>query len=401
MDVMTDWLVHTFIKDYQNIEDDTIRFHYGILATIVGILCNVILFLIKVIAGTIMHSVSIISDGFNNLSDSLSCLITLVGYKVASKPADEEHPFGHGRAEYIVSFISCIIIFIVIFELFQESINKILHPETMQFHNGLFVILIASVLLKIWLSKFNHVLGNRLNNLAMKTASQDAKNDVFTTLLSIIAMVLSCAYPSIPFDGIGGVLLSLFLFYAAMGMAKEVVNAILGNPIDPKLAEEIETVLLENPHILGVHDLLIHEYGPNTHFGEVHVEMDAALDMMQAHDIVDEAERSILQQYHVKMTIHTDPIEKDTPRSMQCKKIVNETLHTMDERFSMHDFRLVTGKKHINLIFDVVVPFTSKYTQTQIQEEIQKAFAKQDFQTHLHITFDHSYIAQGKKDEEI
>lgn len=390
---MTNWLVHTFIKDYKQTQDDKVRFHYGVLATIVGILCNVILFLIKVVAGTYMHSVSIISDGFNNLSDSLSCLITLVGYKVASKPADEQHPFGHGRAEYIVSFISCIIIFVVIYELLSESISKIFHPEQMQFHNILFIVLLASILIKMWLAKFNHTLGNQLNNLAMKTASQDARNDVFTTLLSIIAMVLACAYPTIPFDGVGGVILSIFLFYAAYGMAKEVINALLGNPVDPTLAKEIETVLLKDPHISGVHDLMIHEYGPNTHFGEAHVEMDASLDMMHAHDIVDEAERTIQKEYHVKMTIHMDPIEKDTPRSIQCKKIVLQTLQQLDTRLTMHDFRFVTGKQHINLIFDIVVPFTCAYTNEQIQQAIQQAFSNETFKTHLHITFDHNYIA--------
>lgn len=399
MSGMTNWLIRTFIKDYKNIHDEKVRFSYGVLTTVVGILCNVFLCAIKVTAGILIHSVSIMSDGFNNMSDSLSCLITLVGYKVANKPADEEHPFGHGRMEYIVSFISCIIIFIVIYELLTESIGKILHPERIAFNNVLFVLLLASVLVKIWLSALNRKLGTTLNNLAMKTAAQDARNDVFTTLFSIIAMVLACVYPTIPFDGIGGVLLSLFLFYSAYGMAKEIINAILGNPIDPSVAKEIEQEILSNPEIKGVHDLLIHDYGPNTQFGSAHCEMDSDMSMMKAHEIVDEAERHILEKYHVNMTIHMDPLEKDTERSLHCKEKINTALHALHPKLSMHDLRLVPGKEHINLFFDVVVPFSCKCTNEEIRKKIVDAFQDEPYETHFHITFEHGFIAEEKDEK--
>ncbi len=395
---MTDWLVRTFVRDYENIHDEKVRFAYGLMTTIVGIFCNVFLCVIKVVSGMMIHSVSIISDGFNNLSDSLTCLITLVGYKVANKPADEEHPYGHGRMEYLVSFISCIIIFVVIFELFKESVLKIIHPNVIVFNNVLFLLLLSSILVKIWMATFNKKLGDRLNNLAMKTASQDAKNDVFTTLLSIVAMVLSCAYPNIPFDGIAGVLLSLFLFYSAYGMAKEIIGAILGNPIEASVAKEIEEELLSHPDIKGVHDLMIHDYGPNTHFGSAHCEMDSDMDFMKAHEIVDEAERNILEKYHVQMSLHMDPLEKDTPRSLECKKIISSTLKEMDQDCSMHDLRIVPGKEHLNLFFDVVVPFSCSYTKEQITDALNKAFEKETYQAHLHITFEHGFIAKGSEE---
>ncbi len=395
---MTDWLVRTFVRDYENIHDEKVRFAYGLMTTIVGIFCNVFLCVIKVVSGMMIHSVSIISDGFNNLSDSLTCLITLVGYKVANKPADEEHPYGHGRMEYLVSFISCIIIFVVIFELFKESVLKIIHPNVIVFNNVLFLLLLSSILVKIWMAAFNKKLGERLNNLAMKTSSQDAKNDVFTTLLSIVAMVLSCAYPSIPFDGIAGVLLSLFLFYSAYGMAKEIIGAILGNPIEASVAKEIEEELLSHPDIKGVHDLMIHDYGPNTHFGSAHCEMDSDMDFMKAHEIVDEAERNILEKYHVQMSLHMDPLEKDTPRSLECKKIISSTLKEMDQDCSMHDLRIVPGKEHLNLFFDVVVPFSCSYTKEQITDALNKAFEKETYQAHLHITFEHGFIAKGSEE---
>lgn len=397
---MTEWLMHTFIKDHENIHDDKVRYTYGLMTTIVGIICNVFLCLIKVISGWMIHSVSIISDGFNNLSDSLTCLITLVGYKVANKPADEEHPFGHGRMEYIVSFISCIIIFIVIFELLQESIRKILHPDNVIFNNTLFVLLLASILVKLWMSSFNNKLGTRLNNLAMKTAAQDAKNDVFTTLLSLVAMVLACAYPQIPFDGIGGVILSVFLFYSAYGMAKEIISAILGNPIDLHMAKEIEDEILLESNIKGVHDLIVHDYGPNTHYGSAHCEMDSDMDFMKAHEIVDRVERNILEKYHVNMTLHMDPLEKDTERSLEFKKLINDSLHELDPKLSMHDLRIIPGKEHVNLFFDVVVPFSYKGKNDVIQESIEKAFVDEPYKIHLHINFEHGFVSErGDEDE--
>ena len=397
---MTDWLVRTFVHDYENIHDEKVRFAYGLMTTIVGIFCNVFLCVIKVVSGMMIHSVSIISDGFNNLSDCLTCLITLVGYKVANKPADEEHPYGHGRMEYLVSFISCIIIFVVIFELFKESVLKIIHPNVIVFNNVLFLLLLSSILVKIWMSFFNKKLGNLLNNLAMKTASQDAKNDVFTTLLSIIAMVLSCAYPNIPFDGIAGVLLSTFLFYSAYGMTKEITGAILGNPIEASVAKEIEQELLSHPDIKGVHDLMIHDYGPNTHYGSAHCEMDSDMDFMKAHEIVDKAERNILTKYQVQMALHMDPLEKDTPRSLACKKIILDTLKEIDQDCSMHDLRIIPGKEHLNLFFDVVVPFSCSYTKEQILDAMNHAFKNEDYQAHIHITFEHGFIAKETSQHE-
>lgn len=398
---MGNWLVKTFIKDYENVQDKTVRFNYGILTTIIGIICNVVLCLIKVISGLIIHSVSVVSDGFNNLSDSLSCIITLIGYKVAGKPADEEHPYGHGRMEYIVSFISCIIIFIVIYELFTESIRKILHPDKVIFDNVLFVILLASILIKVWMAKFNEHLGNQLNNLAMKTVAQDAKNDVFTTLLSIVAMLLSCAYPSIPFDGIGGVILSLFLLYSAYGMAHEIVTAILGTSIDPDLADKIYEALSMNPEVKGVHDLMIHDYGPSTQYGSAHIEVDSDMDLMKAHEIADEAERRILDEYHMVMTIHVDPTEKDTPRSLECKKVIQDALKTFDEKIEIHDFRMVPGQEHINLIFDCVLPFKSVSSFDDITKAIQNGFKDKDYHVHLHIHYEHGYVRERGNDEKV
>ena len=250
------------------------------------------------------------------------------------------------------------------------------------------------------MSSFNNKLGTRLNNLAMKTAAQDAKNDVFTTLLSLVAMVLACAYPQIPFDGIGGVILSIFLFYSAYGMAKEIISAILGNPIDLHMAKEIEDEILLESNIKGVHDLIVHDYGPNTHYGSAHCEMDSDMDFMKAHEIVDRVERNILEKYHVNMTLHMDPLEKDTERSLEFKKLINDSLHELDPKLSMHDLRIIPGKEHVNLFFDVVVPFSYKGKNDVIQESIEKAFVDEPYKIHLHINFEHGFVSErGDEDE--
>lgn len=397
---MTKWLVHTFVKDHENVHDENVRFSYGVLSTVIGMLCNVLLFVIKGICGMMVHSVSIISDGFNNLSDSLSCLINLVGYRVAKKPADEEHPFGHGRMEYIVSFISCIIIFIVIYELLRESISKIIHPQKVIFDDVLFVILLASILIKVWMAKFYGALGEKTNNLAMKASSQDARNDVLSTVVSLLAMLLSCAYEDIPFDGIGGAILSIFLFLSACSMAKEIIGALLGSPIDPALAKKVENEILKDKNVSGVHDLLIHDYGPNVKYGSAHLEIDASMDLRKAHSIADEAERRILQNEKINMTLHIDPVEKDSEDSLLCKRIIMDTLHGLDKDLSMHDFRMVQGKKHMNLIFDVVVPYTCQYSHTDITDALIEAMKQVGFETHIHVTYDHGFITEKEEENE-
>lgn len=395
---MGNWLVKTFIKDSENIKDESVRFQYGILTTIVAIICNLLLCVIKVGSGWIIHSVSITSDGFNNLSDCVSCVLNLIGYKVASKPADKEHPFGHGRMEYVVSFVSCTIMFVVIYQLFTDSISDIVNPEPVVFNNVLFVLLIAAILVKIWMAKFNGDLGNKLNNLVMKATAQDAKNDVFTTILSLIAMILDCAYPVIPFDGIGGLILSLFLFYSVFQMAREIVGTILGQSIDPVLADHISEEVLKDEHVLGVHDIMIHEYGPNVKFGVAHMEVPYTMSLLEAHKIADRAERRISKEYKINMTIHVDPVEKDTEKYDECLKTVTDALNELNPEITIHEFRTIPGKEHLNIIFECVLPFDYEVSQEEITDCIYKAFENKDFNVHLHIHYEHRYI--GDKEDE-
>ena len=262
---MTDFLVRLFIKDSEDTDNEKVRFRYGLLSSCTGIVCNVLLFLIKLVSGLLMNSVSIVSDGFNNLSDCMSCLITLLGYKLASKPADREHPFGHGRYEYLVSLLVAVMIIVVTFQLFLSSIGKIMHPTPVHFDAVLFALLTASILVKVWMSAFNTKLGKKLNNMVMLTTAQDSRNDVFVTALSLVAMILSTVNRSIPFDGIFGIALAGILFYSGYSMIRDIVDRLLGAPADSSLTKKIRDEILSYPEIIGVHDMIIHEYGPGCH----------------------------------------------------------------------------------------------------------------------------------------
>lgn len=396
---MTDLLVKLFIKDPENTDDEKVRFHYGMLSSVTGIVCNIVLFLIKIISGMIMNSVSVISDGFNNLSDCMSCLITMFGYKLASKPADSDHPFGHGRYEYIVSFLVAVMIIVVTFQLFTESVTKIIHPEPVIFDAVLFCLLAASVLVKIWMSMFNTKLGKKLNNMVMLTTAQDSRNDVFTTLMTLVAMALAAFVPDIPFDGIFGVVLACMLFMAGFNMIKEIIDRLLGAPADASLCREIRDDILAYPEIIGVHDMIIHDYGPGCHIGSAHAEVDAHMGFMEAHDVIDRCERDLQAKHHVMMTLHLDPVDYSNPMINAYRSEVTSILREINDGLSMHDFRAVFGPTHTNLVFDILMPFGCTHSEMEIKETIEKRMAEKHPETEIFtvITFDRSYVEDKKQ----
>ena len=396
---MTEFLVKQFVKNNDDINNPTVRLSYGFLSSITGIISNVFLFILKFIIGTSVKSISIVSDSFNNLSDSLSSVVTLLGYKVASKPADKEHPFGHGRAEYVASFIVSNIIFVVAFELLTSSLDKILHPEEVLFSWISLGILCASILVKIWLSIFNKKLGKKINNIAMLAVSDDARNDVLVTTATIIALFLSKVNPSIPFDGIAGVLVSLVIFYSGIGIAKEIIGKLLGKPISQTEAERIEQILLSHNEIKGVHDLIVHDYGPGRQFGSAHVEVDSKMDFLLAHDIIDEAERKIHEETGIMMTLHLDPISIDDPEVQKYQSEVKRILKELDSSLSIHDFRIVNGPNHTNLVFDILVPYTCSLSTEFIKKTLDEKLKCFDKPIYTIITFDHNYISEEKDEE--
>ena len=396
---MTEWLLKHCVKNYQNTDSETVRTAYGTLSSVTGMLCNVFLFAVKFAIGMLTQSISITSDAFNNLSDCMSCLVTLFGYKLAAKPADKEHPFGHGRMEYVVSFIVAIIIFIVGYELFSSSIDKIIHPQSVIFSWPLFIILAASILVKLWMSLFNKTLGRKINNIGMIATAQDSRNDVIATAVTLLALFLSKFVPSIPVDGIAGLIVSGFIFYSGYGISKDIIGELLGNPADQKQTTAIKNMILSYPEVLGVHDMIIHDYGPGKELGSAHVEVDSQMNFLKAHDVVDQAERKIYEKMHVMMTLHLDPVDTTNPVCNAYRDETSRILHEMDPNLSMHDFRIVSGPTHTNLVFDVMIPYECKYTKEEIQKRLDEELTKQATQIYTVITFDHEYTQEQETKE--
>ncbi|MCH1942103.1 cation diffusion facilitator family transporter [Holdemania massiliensis] len=390
---MTEFLIKKFVKNYTLTEDAKVREHYGRLSSLTGIACNVLLFAVKLVMGTIAHSISITSDAFNNLSDSASCLVTLFGYKLAAKPADKDHPFGHGRIEYLTSLILASVILIVGFELLRGSVMKVIHPEAVQFSWIVLISLAASIGVKLWMCGFNRKLGRRIDSSVMLATAQDSLNDVIATSATVVSLVLS-AFVSGPIDGIMGVVVSIFVLFSGYGIIKDTISELLGQPADKELVAKISEIMLSRQEILGLHDMMIHSYGPGNLIGSAHAEVSAHGDLLQIHDTIDEVEKEIYEQLHVMFTIHMDPIQTDNQEIEEARKVVKAILEQIDSRLSFHDFRMVSGPTHTNLIFDVVVPFECPLSFSDIREQINTRLSQQKQKWYTVITFDRDYIAE-------
>lgn len=387
---MTNILVKKFIKNYDKIDDGKVRESYGILSSIVGIVCNVILFIVKFIVGTVANSISIISDGFNNLSDCASCVVTIFGYKMAAKPADKDHPFGHGRVEYLTSLVIAMVIMLVGFELLKSSATKIIEPEELSFSVVACVMLVMSILVKIWMGFFNKKLGKIINSSVMLATSKDSFNDVIATTATLVALILSIWF-SAPIDGIMGVIVSVLILASGFGIIRETIDQLLGKPADEEIVKKIKLMVEENAYSLGMHDLIIHSYGPGNLIGSVHVEVDGRENIMEIHDAIDELERDIYEELNIMLTVHMDPIEVGNEKIEDAKKMLNAIIKDINSELSMHDFRMVSGPSHTNLIFDVLIPYDCKMSESKIKEEIDNRLKFNDKVYYTVITFDKNF----------
>lgn len=387
---MTYLLVKLFIKDPENVSDMRVREKYGALSSIVGIICNILLFTLKYVMGTLSNSIAVVSDAFNNLSDSASCIVTLLGYKLAAKPADKDHPFGHGRMEYLTSLVIAAVILVMGLELFKNSFTKILHPEEVRFSVVLLISLLLSVGAKLWMSRFNTILGNKINSSVMLATAKDSRNDVIATSATIIAIICSTVTDR-PIDGIMGVLVSVFILKAGFEIIKDTVDELLGKPADPEITQRIKELVCCDDRIIGLHDLIIHNYGPGNMIGSCHAEVKSSEDFAAAHDLIDRIEHEIHKQLKIAMTIHMDPIEVDNEQINYCRGLVISAVKAIDERLKIHDFRTVTGDTHINLIFDLVVPFEMDADDDMLKKRIDEALAKEDTKYYTVITFEREY----------
>ena len=368
--MISEFLVRKFVKNYETIEDEKTRNAYIYLGSIVGIICNLILSIIKITVGVISSSVSIMADGFNNLSDMASSLITMIGIKLANMPADKEHPFGHGRMEYLSALVVAFMVMLVGAQFIKSSVDRILNPTKVSFEIIPFILLLISLILKLWLSRFNKYVGEKINSSALKAASVDALGDVFTSSCVIISFLTS-KFTTIPIDGYVGVLVSLAILYAGYSLVKDTISPLLGEAPDEELVKSIKQGVLSYDNIIGVHDLIIHNYGVGKCMASIHAEIPSNIDLVTIHEIIDTAEREISQKLNIYLVIHMDPMCIHDEKINAIKGDVQKILFKYDQIKSMHDFRITEGKNQTNIIFDIEVNFDEVNT-VEKEEELRK-----------------------------
>ncbi len=384
---MTEFLLKTFIKNYQVTDNNEVRKNVGFLSSIVGLICNIFLFLAKYIMGTISNSIAIISDGFNNLSDCLSNIITLASYKLAAQPADKDHPFGHGRIEYLSSLIIAVIIVLVGFSFLKTSFNKILHPEKVYFNIITVISLVISVLVKIWMWTFNKTLGTKYNSSIMIATSKDSLNDSYITLVTLSSLFISL-FTTLPVDGIIGCLVSILILKAGYEIIKDTVDTLIGTKADEETVQAITDLVLSYDDVIGIHDLIVHNYGPGRLICSLHAEVDSRREMLEVHDTIDLIERQIYEKLNIMASIHMDPIELDNPLVNKYKAMVAEIIKEIDPELSFHDFRIVTGPTHTNLIFDLVITHDYINSTKELKNTIDARLKEKDDNLFTVISFD-------------
>lgn len=389
---MIERMLQMFIKDYENTADSVVRGRYATFAGVFGIITNIILFAIKFIVGLLFNSIAVTADAVNNLTDAASSVIVLVGFKLSRKPADKEHPYGHARAEYITGFLVSVVISLLGIELIKASFGKILSPSPIDFNYLTVIVLIMSILIKLWQGTVNKSLGRRINSTALIAAGQDSMNDVISTSSVLVATVFA-RLTSIQIDGYVGIAVAVFILYSGVKLVKETLNLLMGTAPDQEFVSAIEKEILGYEGVLGLHDLVVHNYGPNRTFVSVHVEVDANGDLLESHDLIDNIEKEVTNIFNVNTVIHMDPIVTNDERINDLRRKVNEIVQGTDEKLSIHDFRVVLGKTHSNLIFDVLLPSSYEYSETELRKRIDDEIKKIDATFNSVITLDRNYTS--------
>lgn len=378
---MTGLLLRLFAKDREN------RTAIGKLSGTVGIVCNLLLFVMKLIVGTLAGAVSITADAMNNLSDATSSIVTLLGFRLAEKPADAEHPYGHARFEYLSGLAVAAIIVVIGVELAKSSVEKIFHPTAVVLSVPMVLVLLASIGLKFWMSRFNIRLGKQIQSDTLLATAADSRNDVIATSAVLAAGIIE-AVSGWRIDGYMGLAVALFILYSGAMLGKDTISPLLGETASPELRELIISTVSGDPRVLGYHDLMVHDYGPGQRFASIHVEMDQREDPLECHELIDEMERTCLKEHNIHLVIHYDPVVTGDPELDRLRELVKDILKGYDERITIHDFRMVRGKSNTNLIFDAVLPAELMAKQQQIKQVLDEKLARQDHRYHTVITFD-------------
>ena len=385
---MTQLLLRLFVKDHTKTDSPKIRAAIGKLSGAVGIVCNLLLFAGKLIVGTLAGSVSVTADAMNNLTDASSSIVTLIGFRLAEKPADEDHPYGHARYEYLSGLAVAAIIIVIGFELAKTSVEKIFSPTAVEFSLVTAAVLAGSIAVKLWMALFNGTLGKRIVSKTLEATAADSRNDCIATGAVLLAAVVEY-FTSWHIDGFVGLAVALFILWSGVGLAKETISPLLGEAASPELRALIVDYVNQQPKVLGYHDLMVHDYGPGQRFATLHVEMDNREDPLLCHEIIDDMERECLKSHNIHLVIHYDPVVIDDPRSNRLHDAVKAELGKFDSRLRTHDFRMVSGEGHINLIFDVSLPADLKGQEKTIRSRLEAALSVQE-ETRVYtvITFD-------------
>ncbi|MBO7214302.1 MAG: cation transporter [Clostridia bacterium] len=379
-----------FVKNADDVCNVEVRSAYGKVASIIGIIFNILLCGIKILAGVITGSVAIVADALNNFGDASSSVISFAGFKLSSRPADKEHPYGHGRYEYVSAFIVTILIMVIGVELFKSGVEKIITPTKVEFSIVAVIILAVSILAKVFLSLLNGSVGKKINSSALKATSVDARNDAISTTAVLISLILS-SHTSFPLDGVMALLVSLFIMFSALGLVKDTLASLLGKPPEKEQIDKIKDKLLSYEGVLGIHDLIVHDYGVGRTFASVHVEMAAEGDVILSHELIDKIEKIFLEEDGLEIVIHYDPVSTTNPLAVEMREFLHKNVKLVNERLSVHDVRIVDGKYRNIVIFDCVVPFNLCLTECQVKEALIRLIKESYPKFDAVITIDKSY----------
>lgn len=386
-------LIRFAVKSPDNISDPTTRRQYAVLSSVVGIICNILLFAVKTFSAYVTHSAAVFADAFNNLSDCGSCIVTLLGCRIASKPADKDHPFGHGRIEYLTTLILSALIITMGVELLRDSIGAALKGraaiEQLSFSKTTLILLIIAVVVKLWMYLFNSKIGKKINSAVFIANAKDSLNDSIATSLSIVTLVLSKPL-NIPLDGIGGIVVSLFILKSGFDILRDTFEEIIGKPADPELISKIHEIVTGHPRIIGVHDLILHSYGPTKAIGSCHAEFRSTESFVEVHEIADSIECEITEKLGISMTIHMDPVIMNDAVSDSLRGLLTQILSDIDKRLSFHDFRISQNQSqtHTRMIFDISAPYELKMSDNELRDTIIAAITEKDGNCTASITID-------------
>ena len=389
---MTKLLLRLFVKNSHDPENPKTRTAIGRMSGTVGIICNMLLAALKLTVGVLSGSVSITADALNNFSDAVSSVVTLIGFRLAERPADSEHPYGHARYEYLSGLAVAALIIVIGFELAKTAVEKIIHPAMVAVSAPLAVVLVGSILVKLWMSLFNYRLGKFIDSAALRATAADSRNDMIATGAVLLAAVLEY-FTRLPLDGYMGLGVALFILYSGVMLARDTISPLLGEQVSQELRKQIVMLVEGNPYVLGYHDLMVHDYGPGQRFASLHVEMDEKENPLLCHEIIDDIERECLEQYNIHLVIHYDPIVTGDAELETMREAVIGLLREQDDRLTIHDFRMVKGAGHSNLIFDVALPRDLTGKELEIKHKLENALAaKHQGVYNTVITFDPDFF---------